>query len=140
MAIEIPPEKFWELYKTLPEDLKETLSAATTGNEILDICQKNGAEDKFEEILDCATLVLIGLSPPDEFQLNLEKELKLESELAKKIAREINRYIFYPVKASLEELYGKEIVAPARPSRITPPSAEKPEERPVEDIYREPIE
>jgi hypothetical protein len=70
----------------------------------------------------------------------LEVEVGLDADLAKKVAREINRFIFAPVKDSLAALYKREIIS-GEISEITPakevPVKEKPRKK---DIYREPIE
>jgi hypothetical protein len=139
MLKEITKEQFWKLYSKLPQDLKDALFAEETGNNIYEICKRNEVEENLGEIVDLVGQVLLGLLPPNEFQETLEKELKLERERAKKISQEIYRFIFYPVKASLEELYKIEIAAPAQP-KITPPPGEKPISPPKKDIYREPIE
>jgi hypothetical protein len=143
-------EQFWKLYEKLPQELKDALFAEETGNNIYDICKRYGILENLEEIVDYVGQVLVGVTPPDEFQEALEKELKLEKEVAKKVAQEINRYIFYPVKTSLEEIYkipvapppaGLKVTGAPPPTEVTPPSAEeKPEVPPKEDIYREPIE
>ncbi len=140
MVTKIPSEKFWELYKNLSPELKEALSGPKTGNDVFDICQRNGISDKTEEIVDCLSLVLIGLLPPEEFQQVLEKELKISPEIAKRVNQEIYRFILFPIKAHLEVLYKKELISVAQPSRIVPPPGEKPKTEPREDIYREPIE
>ena len=82
----------------------------------------------------------MGLLPPNEFLETLEKELKLEKEITKGINEEVERYIFYPVKAELENLYKIEIAPPARPTGITPPPQEKPPAASKTDVYREPVE
>jgi hypothetical protein len=133
------PEQFWKLYQKLPQDLKDVLFAEETGNNIYEVCKRNEAEENLGEIVDLVGQVLLGLLPPTEFQETLEKELKLERERAKKISQEIYRFIFYPVKSSLEELYKIEIGVPVQP-KITPPPGEKPIPPPQKDIYREPIE
>jgi len=140
MVRKISSEKFWELYKSLPQELKEVLADQETGDVILSVCQRNGIPEKTEEIVDSVSQVLIGLSPPDEFQQVLERELKIEPEVAKKVNQEIYRFIFYPVKANLEELYRKELVSIAEPSKIVPPPEEKPEPQTKTDVYREPVE
>ena len=53
-----------------------------------------------------------------------------------KIAREINRFIFFPVKASLETLYKTKLDTGEEEKE----EEEKEEETPKKDIYREPIE
>jgi len=141
MPREYTKEQLWKLYEKLPEELKEAVFAEETANNIDDICTRNGIEDnRISEIARYTGRVLIGVLPPEDFQETLEKELKLEKDLAKKVSQEINRFIFYPVKASLEELYKIEIAPPAKPTGITPPPEEKPPVPPGEDIYRESIE
>jgi len=141
MPGEYTKEQLWKLYEKLPEELKEAVFAEETANNIDDICTRNGIEDnRISEIARYTGRVLMGVLPPEDFQETLEKELKLEKDLAKKVSQEINRFIFYPVKASLEELYKIEIAPPAKPTGITPPPEEKPPVPPGEDIYRESIE
>jgi len=89
--------------------------------------------------------VLIGILPPDDFQETLEKELKIEKDLAKRITHEINRFIFAPVKESLSEVYKIKITAPEEAPLVKPaetkPGVIPPEEKPKgEDTYREPLE
>lgn len=147
MAKEYSLEETWKLYEKLPQDLKETIFSESTAEDIWNICDRNEIPgEKISEVARYTGRVLLGLLPPNEFQEALEKELGIESETAKKVAREIARYVFFPVKSSLEELYKIEItpagVRPApTPARPVEKPAEKPkEEKPVTDIYREPIE
>lgn len=141
-------EQFWELYEKLPQELKDALFAEETGNNIYEVCQKNETEGMLEDIVDLVGQALVGLLPPEEFQNNLEKELGLEKETAKKVAHEINRFVFYPVKPTLEQLYSmgttagekKPEVAPLKTNGEKPPTEEKPAITSREDTYREPIE
>jgi hypothetical protein len=141
MTKEYTKEELWKLYEKLPQELKEAIFSEETADSILNICIRNGIDDeRISKIAKYTGRVLIGVLPPNEFQEVLEKEVGIEREAAKKVAQEIYRFIFYPVKSSLEELYKIEIAAPAQPTKITPPPGEKakiPEEK---DIYREPIE
>ncbi len=134
-------EQFWELYEKLPQELKDALFAEETGNNISEICKKNGAEKNLEAIVDFVGQVLIGVLAPEDFQENLEKEMGFKKETAKKIAQEINRFIFYPVKPALEQLFKIEIT----PSSSIPTEKSKPEEEKSptsseKDTYREPVE
>lgn len=134
-------DQFWKLYAKLPQELQDALFAEETGNNIFEICKRNRIEDNLDQIVEYVGQVLVGVLPPKDFQENLEKELKLKKETAKKVAQEINRFIFYPVKPTLEELYKIEIVPPVKPSGVTPPlSEEKPKAPPGKDLYREPVE
>ena len=138
-------EQFWKLYEKLPQELKDALFAEETGNNIYEICERNGISENLDQIVEYVGQVLVGVLPPDELPETLEKEIKLEKEVAKKVSQEINRFIFYPVKTSLEELYKIEI-APIAGTPVRPPPRKKIEgeelkEKPKrEDVYREPIE
>lgn len=132
-------EQFWKLYEKLPQELKDALFAEETGNSLYTICERNKASEILGQVVDYVGQVLMGLLPPDEFRETLEKKLKLKKETAKKISQEINRFVFYPVKSSLEGLYKIEI-APSAPMKDTPPPGEKPKVPSKKDVYREPIE
>jgi hypothetical protein len=130
MIPKLPSEKFWKLYKNLPQELQEVLLSEKTGEEVRDICRRYGISEIEEEILDLVGLTLIGLLPFEDLKLALEKDLKLSPQTAKQIAQEIFRFIFFPVKSSLEKIYKIEM----KEEKETLKEAKK------EDIYREPIE
>jgi hypothetical protein len=154
MPREYSLDETWKLYEKLPEELKEAIFSETTAESIWNICERNEIPgEKISEVAKYTGRVLLGLLPPNEFQETLEKELGIEREKAKMITREITRYVFFPVKASLEELYKIEITpagaravpppSPAPPKPVEKPTEipeKKPPEKPVTDIYREPIE
>jgi len=142
MAARYKKEQLWKLYEKLPDELKEAVFSGETADSIYDICQRNKIEEMVSDIASIVGHVLLGVLPPDEFEEAIKKELKMENDLAKKVAQEINRFVFYTVKSSLEELYGAEIAPPARPKTAPPPkpSEEKPKPPSGLDVYREPIE
>ena len=114
-------EQFWKLYEKLPQELKTALSSDETANNVLDVCKRYNALENFDQIIEYVTQVLVGVLPPNEFQESLEGEIKIEKEFAKKIAQEINRFIFYPVKPNLEKLYEIEIAPPVKGKVTVPP-------------------
>jgi hypothetical protein len=162
------PEEIWKIYEKLPEELKDAIFSEEAADNIFNICSRHGVKEsrQISEVAKYVGRVLLGLLPPNELQETLEIEMKLEKEKAKKISQEVYRFIFYPVKASLEELYKIEIAPPAQPTKITPPPQESQkvreetkikeeveikeekdiyrekteEEKKQSDIYREPIE
>lgn len=139
MVKKYTPEQFWQLFQKLPSDLKDALFAEDTSRAIEDICKRNKISNSFSQLANIVEQVLIGILPPAEFEEAIREELKLKKEVAKKIAREIHRFVFFPVKSSLEEIYKIEVAPPAKP-KIAPPKREIPKEKPKVDIYREPIE
>ncbi|MDO8663340.1 MAG: hypothetical protein Q7K28_00655 [Candidatus Wildermuthbacteria bacterium] len=145
MAKKYTSEQFWKLYENLPRELKDALFSEETGNNTSEICKKYEAEKNLGEIVDCIGAVLVGVLPPEDFQKELEKEIKMEKETAKKVAQEINRFIFYPVKPALEQLYNMGVTKPdGQTEKPVTLGAEVREETPVQpagkDTYREQIE
>lgn len=135
-----PPEQLWPLYEKLPEDLKEAIFSEKTANTIYDVCNRHGLEEeKISEVAKHTGYVMLGLLPLPEFQETLKDELKLKNDLAQKIALEITRFIFFPLKESLEALYKTEIEKPEMPTGKSV-LEEKLTEKREKDIYREPIE
>lgn len=144
-------EKFWELYEKLPQELKDALFSEETGNNIYETCERNDIGENLETIVDYVGQVLVGVLNPEDFQKSLEDELKLEKDTARKVAQEINRFVFYPIKPMLDDLYNvsgktseKQIVKPSQKVEAETTILEKPNEivsRPNgKDSYREEVE
>lgn len=136
------PEK---LSDEVPKNLLDLVRAEDTALEIARICFENEIkeDEKIREISYQVGRVLLGDLSPKEFPKILEEKAKLTTFLARKIAREINESIFYPVKESLATLYKEEVIPSEKPSIATPeatPPEEKPKVRRGPDVYREPIE
>jgi len=133
MTEDYTQEQLWKIYEKLPQELKEAIFSEKTAESILDICVRNGIEDnQISEIARYTGQVLLGILPPNEFQETLEKELKLEKSISKKLVQEINQIIFSPVKDILAKFYKKEL--PIKEVE------EKPKKSPGKDAYRELIE
>ena len=146
-------EQFWKLYEKLPQELRDALFAEETGNNIYQICERYEVEEELEQVVDCVGQVLVGVLTPADLAKTLEQDLKIEKETAEKITQEINRFIFFPVKAELEKLYKidvtpeekteieKATLSPEeKPAGITPLPDKKPQTSSGKDTYREEIE
>ncbi len=149
MPIQYNKEQFWKLYKNLPQELKDTLWAQETGDVIYETCQKYEVADHLEDIVNLTGQVLIGLILPKDFQNKLEG-VGIAKDVAEKVAHEINRFIFYPVKPALEQLHNMEVgtmgaAPPSSQGEQPKVQIEQGEERTEvvpekEDAYRESIE
>ena len=135
-------KEFFKLYKKLPTELQDLMSSTEMGDSLEDICTKYNILNYLYQINDYVGDVLLGLLPPNEFKETIQKELELKDDEAKRITVEINRFVFYPVKSLLEDMYNMEI-APIAKMKIKPSVVKKEEKikKPVKsDTYREPIE
>ena len=137
MAEEYTQQQIRQLLEKLPTELKEAFSSAETEESIWSACERNNVNE-VAKVAKLVGNVLLGLLPPDDFQNIIETELKLEKETARKVAHEINRFIFYPVKPALEQLYGVERTGDEGMSTET--TKQKPNKIAGEDRYREQIE
>ena len=135
-------KEFLKLYKKLPKELQNLISSDEMGDSLEDICTRYDVLSYLYEINDYVGQVLLGLLPPNEFEETIQKELNFQKEKAKKITREVNRFVFYPVKSSLEDIYNMEIAPIAKMKVKLPTIKEKREaEKPAKgDTYRESIE
>ncbi len=113
-------EQFWKLYKNLPTELQDAIFAEETGNAISEACEENGISENLSKVVDLVGQVLVGVLPPDEFEKALKEEGGLKAQTAKKAAIKIHRFIFYPVKSALEELYGN--IKAGRPAPALKPA------------------
>lgn len=138
-----PKDQIWKIYNQLPEELKDMIFAEETAESIAQACEAAEIKDEkvIKEIARLTGHVLLGLFPPDEFQLTLREEFGLDQRTARKIAFRIYRFIFFPVKAALGNLYEMEILAPVPvgPIEIGKPTKVETKKEDNNDSYREPI-
>lgn len=99
-------EELQKLYKKLPQELKDVINSADTGEHLSAACERNGVSDELiPHVAKTVGNVLMGVLLPTEFQGALVKEVGLEKSTAQEVARDMNRFIFYPVKLQLEQLH-----------------------------------
>jgi len=135
------PEQLSQLYEKLPQELQDAIFSEENGKYIQDICKENGVvnEDQVLDAIRNTAYVLMGLLPPNELSGVLEKEAGIEGKVAQQISREIKRFIFYPVKKTLENLYDTTITYEDQPAAPRQPAANG-RKRAEKDKYLEPIE
>jgi hypothetical protein len=110
MLEKIDHAKFIELYKKLPVDLQDAIYAQETGEKIEGICERNKTPELFDFINNGIGDVYLGVMAPDDFFAALEKELEGKTGI-RQIKLEINNFLLFPYKASLEKIYN--LQAPA---------------------------
>ena len=137
-----PREQLLDLYKSLPKELQVAIFSADNADKMLDICKRNGVNDDkiISEIAKNSGYVMMGVLPPSDLQKTIEKEAGLKKEIAEKVAWEISRFIFLPVRQFLEPLYnmnfGKSDSASGLIAKVEKPASKKKSS----DSYRETVE
>jgi hypothetical protein len=142
-------EQLLELYNNLPKALQDAVYSEQNAKNIEEICAKNNIKDDsvIEGIKENVCYVLLGLLPPSELSLMLEKELELNKGACFEISNSISRYIFFPLRAYLEPLYGapvsfKTIISQKEAEIMEEEARTREQEEPEEQInpYRESVE
>ena len=114
-----------------------------TSENILNVCRTYGLlSEEVGQISECVGQVLMGLLPPSDFQRAIQDRVGIPEVLARAVTREIHRFVFYPVKPALEQLYKIEIAPSEKPTEKprVETEAKEPKTPPTKDTYREPIE
>ncbi|MDO8577286.1 MAG: hypothetical protein Q7R55_00205 [Candidatus Wildermuthbacteria bacterium] len=150
MKTEYSKERLWKAYQQLPEELREAIAFLDVADHIYEIAQNNGVDveddQSLKTISQLVAYTLMGLLLPSDLEKELRGALNLTSATSKKIAQQLNRLVFYPVKPALEQLHKLEIEVSAKvvtPQPVEPSEqeAQTPEQKPIgDDSYREPIE
>ncbi len=134
-----PKEQLWELYKDLPKNLQNALFSSEIGDNIYEICERNGVEGKkASEVSKNIGYVFLGLLPPSDFQQVLKKEIGLTPKTAEDISIEIERFIFLPLRKNLEAIY-KETIKVRKPKKKTSFLKKEAISSKKKDEYRESI-
>ncbi|PJE73811.1 MAG: hypothetical protein COV02_00575, partial [Candidatus Terrybacteria bacterium CG10_big_fil_rev_8_21_14_0_10_41_10] len=93
-------------FDNLPKDLKGAIFSVETGKNVADI----GGEykltiDKIGILGNEASLVMLGLTHPNDFVSNLAKRLDIDKAKAEEIASDVNERIFKKVRDSLRRVH-----------------------------------
>ena len=116
---------------------------------ITEICNRNGIidDDHVYDISRYTGYTLLGLLPPNELQYALETELKIPTKQAAPIVWQLHRYIFLPVRKTLETLYQMDIdvskmpgATPVRKKKKVSKQSHAKTTRRAHDRYREATE
>lgn len=144
-------EQLDQIYEKLPEELQEAIFSVETADAVYNACMaQNIVDERGNKVAELTGQVLMGLLLPEDFQKSLEKEGGIKKEAATNIARDITRFVFFPVKESLRQLHTiTEGPSPAAPqaqkkavSATAAPAqeAQTPAAPKKEDVYRESFE
>lgn len=96
-----------EIYKSLPEDLKDAIWSAESAAIIQSIGKKYGLNvEQTGKLASETGLVLLGLTHPKDYIKILSGRVAVDIDTARKIAEEVNNGIFSKVKEYLKKLHG----------------------------------
>ena len=104
--MELTPEQLRKKYLELPEDLREAIFSIDSATVIQQIGKKhNLTVYQLGQLANDVGLVMLGLLPPREFIPRLQKDIEIDAEKARGIAKEVNEKIFAKIRESLKKVY-----------------------------------
>ncbi|MBI3633535.1 MAG: hypothetical protein HY226_04555 [Candidatus Vogelbacteria bacterium] len=104
------PQELNEVFKGLPQTLKEAVTSVETAETINNIGRKYGLHIDQIGVLGIESgKILLGLAHPTEFVSNITKKLGIERVVASQIASEINDKVFLRVRELLKGISDKPV-------------------------------
>lgn len=99
-----------EQYNKLPKALTDALFSAEIANKMFEIGKKNSLTiEEVGRVAEETGHVILGLTRPENFKHELEELLKIDEEEAQKIAGEVNKEVFLPLREALKAAHQMEI-------------------------------
>lgn len=139
------PEQIKEIYKNLPDDVKEAIFSVDTSNILRKIGEKYKLTiEQMGEMADETGLLMLGLTQTKDFISNLSERLQADKDISRQIAKDINTEVFSIVRESLRKVHSLGNAQYDVPQIMQGSAAEiklNPFERKSEnEIYRMPVQ
>ena len=122
-------EQLKEIFKGLPEDLREAIVSFETVDAVNEIGDKYDLHiDQVGTLGDEVGRVMIGVSSFKDFTVRLKEKLNIDSEKAQTIAHDVNVNIFLKIREILKKNQLNDILAdaPEVPANEIPQTSPKP--------------
>lgn len=131
MFDKIDQQKFDELFGKLPENLQDAIYSQTNSENIRAICERNKISELLDFMVRGIENVYLGMLSPNDFFAALKTELKGKNGVGQ-IITEINNFLLFPYKESIEKIYN--LQCQPQPAPIAPPEPikEPPANQPME--------
>lgn len=104
---QLKKEEFFAIYRGLPNDLRTSLFAEETAEQMMAIKEKYSLSDEsFSNLVRIVGRIMLGLLELKSFIKFLIDIAQIDNKKASTIAQDINKAIFQPVRESLMEVHG----------------------------------
>lgn len=113
MAETYTKEELIEIYRGLPEEIKDAIFSPATTDIFDAIKEKQSLTAEQREVMSVYTgFLMMGVLPPEKYVSTLIEKMGIEREKVASIAQEINRDLFNPIKDVLKEIHSEKKNAP----------------------------
>ncbi|MFZ3074344.1 MAG: hypothetical protein WA093_04445, partial [Minisyncoccales bacterium] len=119
---QIDEAKFDELFQKLPEDLQDAIYAQANSENIQKICERNNIPQSLDFMIRGIKNIYLGVLSPNDFFAALKTELKGKNGVGQ-IITEINNFLLFPYKESIEKIYNLQCQPQTAPVAASPADA-----------------
>lgn len=99
-------------FELLPTELQQVITSSDYQTKLFDIAKKHKLTyERLGQLELETTMVLLGMTPPDEFKLDISEQLQLSATDLDSVVLDINDQIFKPIRDNLMNLYSEKEVS-----------------------------
>ncbi len=101
-------QKLENRFNSLPQELKDAISSVEIGELVAKIGDEEGLMlDQSADLMDETGLVMLGITPTEQFVSTLIKKLGIDDKKARMISVKINDKIFNKIRTSIQQIQEK---------------------------------
>lgn len=116
----------------LPEELQQAIMSNEYQMKLYDIAKKYKLTyEQLGKLEMETTLVLLGMTHPDEYGMEIQKAIKTTPEILQNVIKEVGEQVFVPIRTTLMKLYSEESETVATETAPTNTTATEPLARKV---------
>jgi hypothetical protein len=127
-------------FELLPTELQQVILSSDYQMQLFEIAKKYKLSyEKLGQLELETTMVILGMTPPDEYKLDIAEQMGLTGEALDNVVLEINEKVFAPIREKLMMLYSEEEVKKGEEFAKSPTNPNAVVDTKKESPYREPI-
>lgn len=110
-------------FELLPEEIQKVITSSEYQMKLFGIAKKNKLTyEQLGTVEMETTMVLLGMTKPDDFRDEIQVELKLNDPEIESLVKDISDVVFVPVREALKQVYEKKAVSEAPRGSETKPA------------------
>lgn len=103
--------EFRTRFELLPSELQQAITSSEFQTKLFEIAKKYKLTyDRLGKLEMETTMVLLGMTPPDEYRGEIERQIEIKGNDLDAVVHDVNEQVFKPIRESLMKLYKKEEV------------------------------
>lgn len=104
----------------LPEELQQAIMSNEYQMKLYDIAKKYKLTyEQLGKLEMETTLVLLGMTHPDEYGMEIQRAIKTTPEILQNVIKEVGEQVFVPIRTTLMKLYTEDDESSVQPIKVT---------------------